>query len=86
MREKQRREPNGETERVGFRPIVREKQRRNQIEKQRESFRQRETEREGFRQIVEKQRQNQIQKQRESFRPIVREKQRVKHRERVLDR
>ena len=31
----------------------------------------------------EKQRQNQIQKQRESFRPIVREKQRVKHRERV---
>ena len=49
-------ETHRETEREGFSPIVREKQRRNQMEDRRESFRP----------IVrEKQRRNQIEKQRE---------------------
>ena len=61
---------------------MREKQRRNQIQKQRESFRPL---------VREKQRESETQREteREGFRPIVREKQRrnqMENRERVLDR
>ena len=70
-------------EREGFRPIVREKQRRT---KYRETYQREST----FRPIVREKQRLHRETEREGFRPIVREKQRLKHREkqreRVLDR